>query len=121
MRSSWTEQDDARLRELLEQGLSYWEVGEAMGRSKNSCIGRGHRLGLMTRTDPAVIDAKRARWSRKKPELPKKEQQMAVVIPFPDDALFFVVRDFDGVRALAFPAAHEIADQQVAVLELLKA
>ena len=83
MRSSWTEQDDARLRELLEQGLSYWEVGEAMGRSKNSCIGRGHRLGLMTRTDPAVIDAKRARWSRKKPELPKKEQPMAVVIPFP--------------------------------------
>lgn len=31
------------------------------------------------------------------------------------------MRDFDGVRAEAFLAAHEIADEQVSVFELLKA
>ena len=84
MRSTWTDEDDAKLRELLEQGLSYFEVSEALGRTRNACIGRGHRIGIMTKTDPAIIDAKRARWSRKKPERQKKEPLAeALVIPFP--------------------------------------
>ncbi len=44
-----------------------------------------------------------------------------MVIPFPDDPLLLVMRHFDGVGPLSFLAAHEVADEQVSVLELLKA
>lgn len=46
----WTQEDDARLRELVEENLSYAEIGALMGRNKNSCIGRAHRLGIQRET-----------------------------------------------------------------------
>lgn len=42
----WTDKDDARLRELVDENLSYAEIGALMGRNKNQCIGRAHRLGI---------------------------------------------------------------------------
>lgn len=44
--NAWSEQDDARLRELIAENLSYAEIGALMGRNKNSCIGRAHRLHI---------------------------------------------------------------------------
>lgn len=45
-RGEWTDEDDARLRQLIEEHLSYAQIGEIVGRSKGSCIGRAHRLGI---------------------------------------------------------------------------
>ena len=45
-RGEWTDADDARLRQLIEEHLSYAQIGEIVGRSKGSCIGRAHRLGI---------------------------------------------------------------------------
>ena len=45
-RGEWTDEDDARLRQLIEEHLSYAQIGELVGRSKGSCIGRAHRLGI---------------------------------------------------------------------------
>lgn len=42
----WTQEDDARLRGLVAENLSYTEIGAILGRNKNSCIGRAHRLGI---------------------------------------------------------------------------
>lgn len=54
MRGEWTDEDDARLRQLIEEHLSYAQIGEIVGRSKGSCIGRAHRLGIHnSKTKPA--------------------------------------------------------------------
>ena len=42
----WTPEDDRRLREIIAGGLSAREIGSLMGRSRNSVIGRCHRIGL---------------------------------------------------------------------------
>lgn len=53
-RGEWTDADDARLRQLIEEHLSYAQIGEIVGRSKGSCIGRAHRLGIHnSKTKPA--------------------------------------------------------------------
>ena len=40
----WTPEEDARLLELLEQGLSRYEIGEVLGRTRGSVEGRANRI-----------------------------------------------------------------------------
>ena len=50
----WTPEEDARLRELHAQRnptLSYTEIAAVIGRKRNSCIGRAHRLDLPDRSE----------------------------------------------------------------------
>jgi GcrA cell cycle regulator len=49
--SCWPERDD-ELRKLWAEGLPTAAIGEAMGLSKNSLVGRAHRLGLPSRPSP---------------------------------------------------------------------
>jgi hypothetical protein len=70
--NAWTDADDARLRELVAENLSYAAIGGLMGRNKNSCIGRAHRLGIHTR-DTKPISVKKV----------KKDVAKAVVKLFP--------------------------------------
>ena len=44
--TEWTGQQMARLVRLCEQGSSYREAGEALGRTRNSIAGKAHLLGL---------------------------------------------------------------------------
>ena len=48
----WNDENDARLRELWAQGISGTAIGAAMGLTKNSIIGRAHRLKLPKRASP---------------------------------------------------------------------
>jgi hypothetical protein len=68
----WSEADDARLRELVAENLSYAAIGRLMGRNKNSCIGRAHRLSIHTR-DTKPISVRKV----------KKDVAKAVVKLFP--------------------------------------
>ena len=43
---SWNQERDARLIECYVAGMSYSEIGKELGTTRNSCIGRGYRLGL---------------------------------------------------------------------------
>lgn len=70
--NAWSEADDARLRELLAENLSFAAIGKLMGRNKNSTIGRAHRLGIQTR-DTKPISVKKV----------KKDVAKAVVKLFP--------------------------------------
>lgn len=45
-RRQWVAVDDARLLSLFRGGLSALRIGNTIGRTKNSVIGRMHRLGL---------------------------------------------------------------------------
>lgn len=52
--NAWSAQEDAKLRELAESGMPYSEIAVMIGRGRNSCIGRAHRLGIIsTWTKPA--------------------------------------------------------------------
>lgn len=52
----WTNEDMARLRELWDEGVSATECGRLLGRSKNSIIGKAHRLGFTLRPSPIKRD-----------------------------------------------------------------
>ena len=51
---AWTAEDDARLRALWDAGHTLLQIGVRMGRSKNSVVGRAHRLRLTPRPSPIV-------------------------------------------------------------------
>ena len=48
----WNDAEEARLRALWAEGHSGTEIGRQMGRSKNSIVGRAHRLELPARLSP---------------------------------------------------------------------
>jgi len=50
--AGWTAADLARLAKLWGEGLSTTAIGRAMGRSKNSVVGKAHRLNLPARPSP---------------------------------------------------------------------
>ena len=43
-RTTWTTEQDCRLRELEEQGLSGYLIGIRLGKTRNAVIGRSYRL-----------------------------------------------------------------------------
>src|SRR5688572_2716908 len=44
--TTWTAHDDDQLAALIGEGFSGSQAGTQMKRSRNSCVGRAHRLGL---------------------------------------------------------------------------
>lgn len=53
---SWTPSEDDTLRGLWRDGHSTAEIGRRMGRTKNSIIGRAHRLDLPPRGSPIITN-----------------------------------------------------------------
>jgi GcrA cell cycle regulator len=53
----WTDECIARLRELWAAGASGEEIGRQMDRSKNSVVGKVHRLDLPSRPSPIRVQA----------------------------------------------------------------
>jgi hypothetical protein len=45
----WTEDEVRRFRQLYAQGLTFAEMGEELGRPRNSCISKAHQLKLTGR------------------------------------------------------------------------
>lgn len=50
--STWDDDMIAKLRELWGEGHSTSEIGRRLGVSKNSCVGKAHRLDLPERPSP---------------------------------------------------------------------
>jgi GcrA cell cycle regulator len=48
----WSEDSIARLRRYWDEGLSLSEIGRLLGTTKNSAMGKVHRLGLTLRGSP---------------------------------------------------------------------
>lgn len=49
---AWTDQMVEDLRTMWKQGLTTAEIGKKLGVSKNSIVGKVHRLGLSGRPSP---------------------------------------------------------------------
>jgi GcrA cell cycle regulator len=54
----WTPDDDEALRTLWAAGLSTSKIGERLSRTKNSVVGRSHRLDLPARESPIIRDGR---------------------------------------------------------------
>ena len=44
--TAWTQSEDDKIKELLQRGNSFGVIGKVLNRTRNSVIGRAHRLGL---------------------------------------------------------------------------
>ena len=58
-RSTWTPNRDAQLRALWDAGHTGTEIARLMGATKNSIIGRVHRLGFPKRAIPEALKVAR--------------------------------------------------------------
>lgn len=65
--SPWTAERDERLRRLWDEGHTTLEIGAMMGVTKNSVIGRVHRLKLAQRGSPILVMTPRT-WTRAEDE-----------------------------------------------------
>lgn len=52
----WPVKTIARLRGLWDEGLSTSKIAKQLGRSKNSVVGKAHRLNLPSRPSPIIRD-----------------------------------------------------------------
>ena len=53
----FSEAELRELRDLWAQGISTAEIGRRMNRSKNSIVGKAHRLNLPARASPIIRDS----------------------------------------------------------------
>lgn len=54
--SPWTDERDAQLRALWDDGKTTLEIGRRMNTTKNAVIGRAHRLRLTPRVSPIKME-----------------------------------------------------------------
>ena len=76
----WTDQMVEDLRKMWKEGLTTGEIGKRLGVSKNSIVGKVHRLGLSGRPSPIKKknDAAAAPAEKKSPApKPKPEKKAA--------------------------------------------
>jgi GcrA cell cycle regulator len=84
--NAWTEADDARLRELIAENLSYAAIAPLIGRNRNACIGRAYRLGIQVKgTRPITVRKVKADVARAVTKLfpPKPAPQAKAPTPEP--------------------------------------
>lgn len=55
----WTPERIARMRELLDKGFAFGLIAKELGCSRNSAIGKAHRLGVRTGRYPPITAPKR--------------------------------------------------------------
>jgi GcrA cell cycle regulator len=69
--SDWTNQDLDQLRMLWDEGVPTAEIARRMGRSKNSVVGKAHRLQLTARESPIIRTGPRKQ-SEPRPAAPRR-------------------------------------------------
>ena len=57
MGKRWTDDDDFRLTEMRDEGVSYRRIAKQLGRTEQACTQRGFKLGISKkRSDSLPID-----------------------------------------------------------------
>ena len=75
---AWTEEMVETLKKLWDEGVTTGEIGRRLNISKNSIVGKVHRLGLSGRPSPIKKKSdKPAKEPTNKPDKPAKEKKTA--------------------------------------------
>ena len=105
---TWTDEQKATVKEMLERGCSFRSIGDQLGRSKNSVIGVAHRMGLRTgrvrNTRPRIQTVPKIRRQRS-PRMKKKHFRKTVTNEAREKALENIKSFGKGISLL------EIADR----------
>ena len=87
---AWTDEMVAELKKLWAQGVTTGEIGRRLNISKNSIVGKVHRLGLSGRpspikkkndTTPAKKNAPEPKVQPKKKEAPQPKKELKQTKP----------------------------------------
>lgn len=110
----WTADVIERLRTLWADGYATAEIGRRLGVSKNTIIGKAHRLNLTGRASPIrrrqVGEKGTKQWGR--PPVPK----LADMTPMPDCSLVGLGQPVRGSVMLAEPKSKPAAQPPRAVI-----
>lgn len=101
----WTEQRLLRLRHLWGEGLSLSKIGQALGTSKNSVVGKVHRLNLPSRPSPI-----RPKGEPKVKRVPKHTLPPAVQIK--PEPIEVIARSVAPVEPKPVVSAYPVAQPQ---------
>ena len=118
--SEWSEEEDEILRENLKKGISAREIAKLLmkDRTRNSVIGRAHRLGLSNQgyyriTQALVSKARAAAMPKREPKIPKTVPAKIYVLPkaidppSPDERAFARPWEAREARQCAWPLDGE--------------
>jgi hypothetical protein len=53
--NEWKIEDEKTLREKVESGMRFRSIGKLIGKTKNACIGKAHRLGLLIKVKKGAM------------------------------------------------------------------
>lgn len=76
----WTAEEDELLSKLWADGVSAGAIGARFGRSKNSIIGRAHRIDLARRPSP-IANCKPARKTEQKAPSKGRSRSVSATLP----------------------------------------
>lgn len=116
--SGWTEAEDATLRKLVDDGLSAGLICGQMGRSRNSVVGRAHRLSIRLKGNdtlgrkvrtvaaPSPSPVRRAPWAVSGAERHQETVEPAKLTQPPLAELGEVLFLEAGARRCRYPASE---------------
>ena len=96
---SWTEERVEELKRLWETGKSASEIGKILGVSKNSVVGKAHRLKLQARPSP-IRRGTTTKPKVSQPKQPPKPRVEVAPAPPPPQPQPQVRRDGKGPKCL---------------------
>ena len=103
----WGEAETKSLRLLWDAGMSATEIGQRLGRSKNSVVGRVHRLHLTPRPSPIIRDGD-----------PRRPYRQRRVVTFNPVTLPPLLSLFDDPILLSTPLPERTAPKPKPVVEV---
>jgi hypothetical protein len=80
----WSPEQNETLRTLYLQGLSFSEIGRAMGRTKNSCKGRACRLKFPPRSNPKLEQIRATKAQARRQSTKRRPPMHLSVVTAPD-------------------------------------
>lgn len=101
----WEEEDDRRLAEMVASGAPFSIAAHQLGRTRNSCIGRAHRLGLTGGANSRPRTAPRI-------GPPRPPAKPRVIGPVPIEAIFAPVVEAVQPAAVDGPTILTISHRQ---------
>jgi GcrA cell cycle regulator len=82
----WSDKKIEELKKLWGKGLTTTEIGKKLNVSKNSVVGKVHRLGLKSRPSPIKVTKEEPK-SKKSLPVEKKSAKVATVAPKPKNEI----------------------------------
>ena len=83
MMSGWSDEDEERLRAEVEKGIVFSKIAPMIGKTRNACIGKAHRLGLEIFTTRGSNTKRKTKIKPPPKPKPKPKPTPILLVPAP--------------------------------------